>query len=1216
MSTCIPWHFFALCSSLHANLCSQCKGRIMKRSLSLFLALLTVTRLCTAQLKETVEQNARILKDLHGCIEGYAGAVSGETIRYPRLNQRSPEALLTRASTGTIAIEWKTQKVPRPLRTREATFVVSAGIYAQPEVGKKFQMFINDVPRFVFSTTPADSWTVKGDSGGVLVFGGVMRDQYNDAFGYLRIAVPAAWVVPGEPVRVKVVGEKAESRAWFMAFQDSAVLRFVREKAENEAYCDLLIHSRGTRNDATVTAPSTWIGRQVKCVVGGVREAVATLVQDSGLAHARFSFDASRSEPLKLLIDGALIADLGGMSRETDESRVYPKKLVSLKTRNVSTDTWKLEYQSTYVPEFGTSLIELSDASNGVGTQHFITSSHQDIAWMDTPAQCIIDRDQKVITPALAIMKESPQFCFDLEDVLELREYLERHPDRKDEIHRLLKEGRLGVGATYTMPYEDLCSGEMLVRQFYAGRKWLRSNFPGCDTKTAWNPDVPGRSMQAPQIMQKAGVKYLVISRHERGLYDWRSPDGSGILTYSPHHYALYHENTAGKRFPEAAGYLASSTGAWIGIRKGGTNIPVLEMSDMSSPANLDRFLNTWNTLKSISRTDGTAQPLFLPPLHYSTAESFFRLASAEKPDVPVVLGERPNIWLYIHGPTHHRAISAKREADILLPAAETFSTVDALLSSSFARYPRKQLTDAWEALIYPDHGWGGKNGQITDSIFLAKYEYARDAAKLVHTLATTSIAARVKADGGKGTPVVVFNSLSWKRTSPVRFTFTFVPGEIKKGLAMHDAAGMPVAVQLLSPERHGDGSLKSAEMIFVAENVPPVGYATYYLKPSQDANDVALKNAAAPDILENAFYRVALGRGGVRQVADKELGLNLLEEQKFLGGELFTMQSVGEDAGEWAEPQQPTMEGFDRLGNHRPEWRLVESGAVRQVVETRQRIEHAVAVQRVILYRALKQIDFETDLLQWDGTKYREFRLAFPVRMPKGQVAYEVPFGALEVGKDEMKGAAGERYLQEVSTVHPRSIQSWISVSDSGFGVTMSSSVAVWDYRDPTGPSGGATLLQPILLASRRSCHGEGNWYLQEGDHHYSFSLTSHRPGWRNGRQFGAGANVPITVICNPSLAPERSLPEQLSFFSTDAVNVVLSTMKKSDDDDRVVLRVWESEGKEATPALRLHWPMRSAERTNIIEEEGMPTAVGRDGVTIAVGHYSIETLRLVPGH
>ena len=37
-----------------------------------------------------------------------------------------------------------------------------------------------------------------------------------------------------------------------------------------------------------------------------------------------------------------------------------------------------------------------------------------------------------------------------------------------------------------------------------------------------------------------------------------------------------------------------------------------------------------------------------------------------------------------------------------------------------------------------------------------------------------------------------------------------------------------------------------------------------------------------------------------------------------------------------------------------------------------------------------------------------------WPLALGKTEVSYEVPFGALTVGKDEMPGAAGERYYVE----------------------------------------------------------------------------------------------------------------------------------------------------------------------------------------------------------
>lgn len=648
-------------------------------------------------------------------------------------------------------------------------------------------------------------------------------------------------------------------------------------------------------------------------------------------------------------------------------------------------------------------------------------------------------------------------------------------------------------------------------------------------------------------------------------------------------------------------------------MKNGSANIPVVSMSDMSTPVRYDDMIDTWNGIKSLNQPSGETLALSLPPIHYSNAEPFLSAVSAENLVLPVVKGERPNIWLYIHGPTHHWAVSAKREADFYLPAAETFSTIDALLEKTFAHYPQKELTSAWESQIYPDHGWGGKNGEITDSTFRSKYEYARNVGKNILARSTGSIAARIRTSQSKGIPVVVFNSLSWKRTNVVRCTATFPSGMQKKSVAAHNAGGRPLPTQILSVGRYADGSIRSIELLFTATDVPPVGYATYYLRPSPRA---AVPDTTSSSIafLQNRFYRVFLGEGGVRQIVDAELNREIFTTEKFLGGELFTMQSVGEDAGEWSEPQQPTMEGFEKLSSYRPTWQLVESGPVRQVVEMKQNINHATILQRVILYSELKQIDFETSLLKWDGTKYREFRLAFPIKMQRGQIAYEVPFGTVEVGSDEMKGAAGERYTTEVFAVHPRSIQNWIGASDNNIGVTISSSVAVWDYRDPTNQPVGSPVLQPVLLASRRSCHGAGPWYLQAGDHHYRFSLTTHRPGWRNGRRFGVSANTPLAVVFNPSASSKPTLPEEKGFFSLSVDNIALSTIKKCDDDNSAIIRLYEDAGEDISARLRFALPLRGAEMTNIIEEEGIPGQFKLDEVTFGLTHYSIQTMKVFP--
>jgi alpha-mannosidase len=1188
------------------------------RSISrIFLLVLVASFLSSqsfAQLKESIERNALLLRTLEGCLEGYDGAISGDVINYPRLREDRSDALITRATTGTMAIEWRSARVPSQISGGEVTFVVSAGILTRRGIALKFELSVNDVPRVVFSSTDTSSWQA-GESGGVrLTFDGVMRDQHTDAFGYLRIHVPASLLLPGEPVRFKVVGEQAGSSGWFMVFKDDEVLSYLKNRVAHEAYCDLSVEPAGRQYVASLIVPSSWAQSHISYSIGEVAPRPVELTRQNDTIPPTLNFEAKETDRFQLFVDGNPIIDTKGLFRDINDTKVFSEKLVSLKSRTTSTGGWGLTYRSIYAPQVGKSLVELSDSTRGRGEIHFIISTHQDIAWMDSPDQCIKDRDEKILTPTLAIMKEDSNYHFDLEDVLFLREYLERHPDKKDDLEKFMLEGRLGVGASYNQPYEDLCSGEMLVREFYAGRKWLKKNFPDCDTHTYWNPDVPGRSAQMPQIMHKAGVKNLFISRFEKGLYNWLSPDGSSVLTLSPGHYGDFAERVGRKGFPEIAGYIASFAGNWSSvIKNGSSNVPIVSMSDMSTPVRYDDVMNTWNGARSIFAPNGSSQPLAIPPVHYSSAERFFECVAMENLQLPSVRGERPNIWLYIHGPTHHWAISAKREADVYLTAAETFSTINTLLEKSFAHYPQKELTAAWEAQLYPDHGWGGKNGEITDSTFHAKFKYARDAAKGIYSAAISSIAREVKTTKNKGVPLVVFNNLSWRRTAPVQFTATFPQGQFQRGFTLHDASGRTLPCQFLSVEKHPDGSLQSATLVFVAEDIPPVGYATFYIRQSPSPLKPDTTSSASKS-LSNRYYRVTLAPGGIRQITDVALQKDLLRTEKFLGGELFTMQSIGQDAGEWSEPQQPTMDGFDKLSNYKPPWRLVESGPVRQVVETRQDIGHATVVQRIILYGTLKQVDFETSLLKWDGTKYREFRLAFPMNMTNGQVAYEVPFATVEVGKDEMKGAAGERYTTDAAVIRPRSIQNWIDVSDNDIGVTMSSSVAVWDYQDPTDRPMSVPMLQPVLLASRRSCHGLGPWYLQEGDHFYRFSLTSHRPGWRNGRHFGVAANNPLSVVFNPIASARPTLPEQRGFFSIGAENAVLSTMKKCEDDDAVIIRVYEDAGTNSLVRLRFPTLLQRAQSTNIIEEEGIPASFKLDELRFPLMHWAIQTFKVTP--
>ena len=256
-------------------------------------------------------------------------------------------------------------------------------------------------------------------------------------------------------------------------------------------------------------------------------------------------------------------------------------------------------------------------------------------------------------------------------------------------------------------------------------------------------------------------------------------------------------------------------------------------------------------------------------------------------------------------------------------------------------------------------------------------------------------------------------------------------------------------------------------------------------------------------------------------------------------------------------------------------------------------------------------------DILGFSGEHYREYRVAFPLDQSHSTIAYEVPMGVVEVGKNEIKGAAGfsgrtQIYDTPCSKVHPREVQDWFNASENNVSVNISSSVAVFDWVDPTDKANKNAVLQPILLASRRSCHGEGNFYLQPGNHHYLFSFTSGEGDWKNFVHSGKQQNMPLLPVTAKPQAVGNGLPETMSFVNVDAKNVVVSAIKKTDDENNLIIRLYETSGLDTEVTVGFAKPIKGLWKTDIIEENPQGINAQGNSFKIKIGHNAIETFKV----
>jgi alpha-mannosidase len=1127
-------------------------------------------------------------------IEGFKEMLSGsEFFSYPSIREDIGVSMITRATTGQMGFEFLTGEVPGDHSAGHVTFFMLSDIDLNQR--ESFDVQVNDQPLLTFNSNADGSLTVSNNPGnGNAEYILIMRDGNGDGLGGFRLTVPNSYLEKGKSAKVKFVGHKKNSNSWVMIFKATDAVERLKKSVINEAAFEI----KQVNNVLYVDAPLHFSNKEVYVISDGKRSKSKKFNAQGELAKTAFNINPPKKSFTIVYDDIEIPVTFEKGDGTASITDIEGKYLYHHRAQY--SKGWTASITKLYKPEFYATFDDFMDKKHEGGLVSIMNSSHQDIAWVDRPEVCIILRDTLLLTPVIKDAFAREDYGFDIEDGLILREYLARHPDAKERLATLLNNKLISVGATYNCPYEDMYDAEDQVRQLYLGKKWVKKTFGGYDAKVYWNVDVPGKSLQTPQILKKAGVDYMIISRHAKGIFYWQSPDGSSVFTYSPGHYGNDLLQLS-KDLNNKIKYGAEQVLYWENNFEGGDiQTPLLSSQDMLPAIDYSEFIETWNTFDMLKDDNGNKKNVFLPNMELMTVDEFMPLAEKNATKVDTIMGERPNVWVYIHGPGHHDALTASREASKLLPAAEKFLSIANILDPERMQYPFKAFDEAWQAKIYPDHGWGGHDGDITDNLFKENLVKSRTMGQNLLNKGIDFIASRVKKNEKLGIPLLLFNSLSWERTDPVTITMNFPKGSVYDfSIVKSDTKTIPS--QRSNESYFDDGSVKSTDITFIADNIPSVGYATYYVAIGTKTLRKKYGNANT-SAYENPYYKIDFENGGITQVYDKELDRLLFNTNNFKVGDVFTMQSVGNGAGEFGDIQQPSMENFDKMSLHNPVWKIMENGPVFTTYRLEQKISHSIVRQDITLYHDLKRIYFNTSLRNWSGELYREFRTAFPINMDNPEIAHEVPFGSVRVGKDEIK-TAGERYTPLCKDVHPRAIIDWISASDENMSITLSSSVAAADWIDPTSNKEGKAVLQHLLLASRTSCHWEGNEYSQAGNHDFHNVFTSSKAGSLSGRKIAKQKNEPIQVVVYPETTIKSHLPESLSFFNIDNENIWVTTIKKAEDSDDLIIRMYDSEGKNTTVGLHSFFNIDNIQRTNIIEENPVPVS------EIKVSNFGIET-------
>lgn len=803
------------------------------------------------------------------------------------------------------------------------------------------------------------------------------------------------------------------------------------------------------------------------------------------------------------------------------------------------------------------------EASFGMGNMALIGHSHIDTAWL-WPLRETRRKVSRTWSTVLRLMERYPEYLFSASQPA-LYEFLkENHPELWKQLKKRVKEGRWEpCGATWVEQDSNVPSGEALVRQFLYGNRFLEREF-GMRSRTAWLPDAFGFPWTLPQIMRKAQIDNfhtikIFWSRYTRfpyNFFQWQGLDGTRIPASMP--FVNYNGNPVPSQLIEQwknfeQKDLVDEVPFSFGWGDGGGG-PTKEMIEYG------------RRLKNIAGA---------PKCQFSRTQDCLdrMVASCDAKAMPTYNGE---LYLEFHRgcqTTQARTKRLNRKSEFLLHDTEWLSSLAMLLGG---KYEQQTLLEAWRIVLTNQFHDILPGSSITEVYKVAEDDYARAQALAlsVRNDALAHLAAQIDTTG-PGQPIIVFNPLSWVRSDVVRAT-THLPKGI---IHVIGPDGQPAPCQ-----RAGNN-----EILFEAYNLPPLGYAVYHAVPGQVDEIASGTLKASAKVLENDFVRVRIdGFGRFTSVYDK------IEEREVLApGErgnvlqLFDDRPHGNDAWDidhnfaaiaWEPGKAVSLE-------------VIEEGPVRAIVRVVRKTEKSTITQDITLYAISPRIEVATRV-DWHE-KHALMKVAFPVDVLASRATYHIQYGIVDRATHDNTDFDRARF--EVPAQH------WADLSEGDYGVSLINDCKY-----------GYDVKGNVLRLSLLRAPADPDPHADEGAHEFAYALYPHAGDWRYGTvQQGFEMNNPCIAVEAAPVA--GTLPKMWSFAVVSEENVILDAVKKAEDTNAFILRVYEAYGQRGDVMITLGKAPRKVFECDLMEENDTAVSVTGNSFTFYVKPYEIRTFKII---
>ena len=351
--------------------------------------------------------------------------------------------------------------------------------------------------------------------------------------------------------------------------------------------------------------------------------------------------------------------------------------------------------------------------------------------------------------------------------------------------------------------------------------------------------------------------------------------------------------------------------------------------------------------------------------------------------------------------------------------------------------------------------------------------------------------------------------------------------------------------------------------------------------QPTSPTVEVMLSEASDHYVLENAHLRARFDTTGrLLEMLCKETGVDVL------AGPANVLEIYDDQPNRWEAWDVDIMHGETR--SEIPA--ACDHGIVRQdPLRAEIRFEYAVG-QSSQLSQTVR-LDADAKLLRFDcHADWREskklLKVAFPVEASAMNATYEMQFGHVE--RPTHYNTSFDLARFEVP------MHRWFDLSEPGRGLAVLNDCKY----------GGSTFENTMRLTLLRSPkHPDPDCDM--GEHDFAFALVPHAGDWRRARV------LEHAIAFNHPLRFGQAIDAQ-PFIRVDQANLIVDTIKRAEDGDGLIIRMYEAHGRRGVASLQFATAPTQVTRTNTMEDPGEAVDTNGDAVTVAYRPFELISLRI----